>query len=156
MAIDGKLHGKNVTDAPTNTIACGGVANILTDHDGSSRFLRRQGVTDHQRVGRLISATNKLANLARCDNTLRPWQHGVPLLGRELGATLAAASSENGAASACAHAGTKTVRLGAAAIVGLECALGHGQTPSLHVKGYGLAMSTPGLKTKREDASRSN
>ena len=47
-------------------------------------------------------------------------------LGRELYAPLAAARPEDGAASTGAHTKTKSVHLGAAAVVGLKSALAHG------------------------------
>jgi hypothetical protein len=46
-------------------------------------------------------------------------------LGGEFGATLATARSEDRATGTGAHPKAETVHLGAAAVVGLECALAH-------------------------------
>lgn len=50
--------------------------------------------------------------------------------GRQLCATLAAASRKDAAAGTGAHAGTETVGAAAAPVAGLESALGHGISPS--------------------------
>jgi len=61
----------------------------------------------------------------------------VPALTREpdlrgkLGATLAAASSQNGAAGAGTHTQTKTVDLGTATVIGLKRALAHDEISSI-------------------------
>ena len=51
--------------------------------------------------------------------------------GRELGATLATARGENGPTGSRPHTQTKTVRLGATPVVGLEGPLAHGSSPQL-------------------------
>lgn len=59
----------------------------------------------------------------RADHPIRPGEQGR--LRRELGAPLATAGAEDGAACAGAHAQTETVHLSAAPIVRLEGSLGH-------------------------------
>ena len=87
---------------------------------------RTPGVQVDDRVGsaHTSSLPYRSAEVIRPDHPVRPGEHRVVLRG-ELGAALAAASGQNGAAGAGTHAETEAVHLGAAAVVRLESSLAH-------------------------------
>jgi hypothetical protein len=64
------------------------------------------------------------AEVARTDHPVRPGEHRGILRGK-LGATLAAASSEDRATGTGAHTKTEAVHLGATTVVRLESSLAH-------------------------------
>jgi len=69
-------------------------------------------------------ATNRSAEVGGTGNPVRPGEHAEVLRG-QFGATLAATSTQDGAAGAGAHAEAETVNLRAAAVVRLESSLAH-------------------------------
>jgi hypothetical protein len=135
-----------VPETAANAIARGGVAHVFAYDNSGARLICFQGIANDKGVCRLFATTNEVANLERRDDALCPRQHGVSWLRRKFGATLTATSRENGATSTRAHTRAEAVRLCATAIVGLEGALGHGQTPSLHRKALGWRYPRQRLK----------
>ena len=67
------------------------------------------------------------------------------LLRREVGAALAAARGNDGAAGAGAHAGAEAVLTSAAAVIRLESPLRHGKLLELGATASGGASPVPGL-----------
>jgi len=69
-------------------------------------------------------ATDRSAEVGGTSHPVRPGEHAEVLRG-QFGATLAAASTQNGATGTRAHAETEAVNLRAAAVVRLESSLAH-------------------------------
>ena len=92
-------------------------------------FLVGSDVDDDQRIPCSRSLSDRGGKVRWVNHAVRARQHrGVS--GGQLGAALATAGSQNGAAGAGRHAQTEAVRLGTTTVVGLEGPLGgHGNSP---------------------------
>ena len=97
-------------------------------HDKAKTARLRAGPFEHvkHRCGRTdpASTTNRGAEVVGTSHPVRPGEHAEVLRG-QFGATLAATSTQDGAAGAGAHAEAETVNLRAAAVVRLESSLAH-------------------------------
>ena len=140
-----------VAQLPLDAIASVGALDFPLGYDETDEatvaFLVGSDVDDDQRIPCSRSLSDRGGEVRWVNHAVRARQHrGVS--GGQLGAALAAAGSQNGAAGAGRHAQTEAVRLGTTTVVGLEGPLGgHGNSPRRGVVSHsviGWAIDTRG------------
>ena len=133
---------------PLDAVASVGALNFPLGYDETDEatvaFLVGSDVDDNQWISCARSVSDRGGEIRWVNHAVRARQHrGVS--GGQLGAALATAGSQNGAAGAGRHAQTEAVRLGATTVVGLEGPLGgHGNSPRRGVVSHSVSV---GLST---------
>jgi hypothetical protein len=133
---DDDVHTRGVArqDIPANRsqsapdkITRHGVTHRLSDDEAEACGLTKapgEEVNDSVRRTHAFAPPYSSTEISRTDHPVRPGEHRGMLCG-ELGATLAAASSQDRATGTGTHTEAEAVHLGAATVVRLESSLAH-------------------------------
>ena len=138
----GDAFAHEVAQLPLDTIASIGALDFALGYDETDEaavaLLVGSDVDDNQWISCTRSVSDRGGEIRWVNHAVRARQHrGVS--GGQLGAALAAAGSQNGAAGAGRHAQTEAVRLRTTTVVGLEGPLGgHGNSPRRGVVSHSL------------------
>ena len=146
----GDAFAHEVAQLPLDTIASIGALDFALGYDETDEaavaLLVGSDVDDNQWISCTRSVSDRGGEIRWVNHAVRARQHrGVS--GGQLGAALATAGSQNGAAGAGRHAQTEAVRLGTTTVVGLEGPLGgHGTSPRRGVVSHSVSV---GLSTRK-------
>ena len=138
----GDAFAHEVAQLPLDTIASIGALDFALGYDETDEaavaLLVGSDVDDNQWISCARSVSDRGGEIRWVNHAVRARQHrGVS--GGQLGAALATAGSQNGAAGAGRHAQTEAVRLRTTTVVGLEGPLGgHGNSPRRGVVSHSL------------------
>ena len=140
----GDAFAHEVAQLPLDTIASIGALDFALGYDETDEaavaLLVGSDVDDNQWISCARSVSDRGGEIRWVNHAVRARQHrGVS--GGQLGAALATAGSQNGAAGAGRHAQTEAVRLRTTTVVGLEGPLGgHGNSPRRGVVSHSFSV----------------